>query len=258
MNNMNLFSEEHRDVVDVNLATLEIGYRICERLRIKITQLSDEKAKEIATNLGSQYVNYCKTILPESLARITDVSTSVVPIKFILFVMKAMNYSKPFVSEVLFLRDTVLEYNIQIRLFCGVNFDTLSDVCENNVPFYVSDYTYYCNSFIQLISAEKLVDRPEKDLGQSLSLITKKIPTVFSAGYLYRSEYENMDANEDLLMLPERLEKRYRETLGALSINDYVGCCGDSITMATFPESLDTYTELAALKRKVLEDRVMS
>lgn len=49
------------------------------------------------------------------------------------------------------------------------------------------------------------------------------------------------------MYLPEKLRDRYKEIMGAVDINDSVGCCEDAIVMATFPKDLEPWPNLQKL-----------
>ena len=98
---MGLFNET-KSIVREDLIALEIGYGILERLHIQ-AEYSEEKA--LALSLGEQYVAYCISVPSGVPARISDVSTIVVPLKFVEFVMTKMKCDIPFGSNVLILRD---------------------------------------------------------------------------------------------------------------------------------------------------------
>ena len=113
MQKMSLFNET-KSIVREDLIALEIGYGILERLHIQVEYF---KEKELALNLGEQYVEYCKLVSPGVPARISDVSTIVVSLKFVEFVMTKMKCDIPFGSNVLILRDFLDQYNIKLELY---------------------------------------------------------------------------------------------------------------------------------------------
>ena len=244
-------SNEAKSIVRQDLIPLEIGYGILERLHIQV-EYSEEKA--LALSLGEQYVDYCKAVSPEAPARISDVSTIVVPLKFVEFVMTKMKCNIPFGSNVLILRDFLDQYNIKLELYRGMTYTLYDEVYREHTPLYVGDFISYCDSFIHICSVEKTTDDCKQNVGQLLSYILDRVPTVFSAGYMYRSEYDLIDEDSNLLYLPEKLRDRYKETMGAVDINSVVGCCEDAITMATFPKDLERYPGLKRLKERLNDE----
>lgn len=250
MNEMSLFNEA-KSVVREDLVPLEIGYKILERLHIQV-EYSEEKT--LALNLGEQYVNYCRSNELEEPARISDVSTIVVPLKFVEFVMTKMKCDIPFGSNVLILRDFLDQYNIKLELYRGMTYTLYDEAYREHTPLYVGDFISYCDSFIHICSVEKTTDDCKQNVGQLLSYILDRVPTVFSAGYMYRSEYDLINEDSNLLYLPEKLRDRYKETIGAVDINSVVGCCEDAITMATFPKDLERYPGLKRLKERLNDE----
>ena len=244
-------SNEAKSIVRQDLIPLEIGYGILERLHIQV-EYSEEKA--LALSLGEQYVDYCKAVSSEAPARISDVSTIVVPLKFVEFVMTKMKCNIPFGSNVLILRDFLDQYNIKLELYRGMTYTLYDEVYREHAPLYVGDFISYCDSFIHICSVEKTTDDCKQNVGQLLSYILDRVPTVFSAGYMYRSEYDLIDEDSNLLYLPEKLRDRYKETMGAVDINSVVGCCEDAITMATFPKDLERYPGLKRLKERLNDE----
>ena len=244
LQNMSL-SNETKITVRQDLVPLEIGYRILERLHIQV-EYSEEKA--LALNLGEQYVAYCKSVSPGVPARISDVSTIVVPLKFVEFVMTKMKCDIPFGSNVLILRDFLDQYNIKLELYRGTSYALYDEAYREHTPLYVGDFISYCDSFIHICSVEKTTDVCKQNVGQLLSTVLERVPTVFSAGYVYRSEYDLINDDSNLLHLPEKLRDRYKEIMGAVDINDSVGCCEDAIVMATFPKDLERYPGLKRLR----------
>lgn len=247
LQNVSLFNEA-KSVVREDLVPLEIGYKILERLHIQV-EYSEEKT--LALNLGEQYVNYCRSNELEEPARISDVSTIVVPLKFVEFVMTKMKCDIPFGSNVLILRDFLDQYNIKLELYRGMTYTLYDEAYREHTPLYVGDFISYCDSFIHICSVEKTTDDCKQNVGQLLSYILDRVPTVFSAGYMYRSEYDLINEDSNLLYLPEKLRDRYKETMGAVDINSVVGCCEDAITMATFPKDLERYPGLKRLKERL-------
>lgn len=243
MQKMGLFNEA-KSVVREDLVPLEIGYGILERLHIHV-EYSEEKA--LALNLGEQYVDYCKSVSPGVSARISDVSTVVVPLKFVEFVMTKMKCDIPFGSNVLILRDFLDQYNIKLELYRGTNYTLYEEAYREHTPLYVGDFISYCDSFIHICSVEKTTDVCKQNVGQLLSPVLERVPTVFSAGYMYRSEYDCINEDSNLLYLPEKLRDRYKDIMGAVDINDSVGCCEDAIVMATFPKDLEPWPNLQKL-----------
>lgn len=241
-------SNETKSIVREDLIALEIGYGILERLHIQV-EYSEEKA--LALNLGEQYVAYCKSVSPGVSARISDVSTIVVPLKFVEFVMTKMKCDIPFGSNVLILRDFLDQYNIKLELYRGMTYTLYDEAYREHTSLYVGDFISYCDSFIHICSVEKTTDDCKQNVGQLLSYILDRVPTVFSAGYMYRSEYDLINEDSNLLYLPEKLRDRYKETMGAVDINSVVGCCEDAITMATFPKDLERYPGLKRLKERL-------
>lgn len=244
MQEMSLFNEA-KSVVREDLVPLEIGYKILERLHIQV-EYSEEKT--LALNLGEQYVNYCRSNELEEPARISDVSTIVVPLKFVEFVMTKMKCDIPFGSNVLILRDFLDQYNIKLELYRGTSYALYDEAYREHTPLYVGDFISYCDSFIHICSVEKTTDDCKHNVGQLLSYILERVPTVFSAGYMYRSEYDCINEDSNLLYLPEKLRDKYKEIMGAVDINDSVGCCEDAIVMATFPKDLERYPGLKRLR----------
>ena len=249
MQKMNLF-DETKSITRQDLVPLEIGYRILERLHIQV-EYSEERA--LALSLGEQYVAYCKSVSSGVQARISDVSTIVVPLKFVEFVMTKMKCDIPFGSNVLILRDFLDQYNIKLELYRGTSYALYDEAYREHTPLYVGDFISYCDSFIHICSVEKTTDDCKQNVGQLLSYILDRVPTVFSAGYMYRSEYDLINEDSNLLYLPEKLRDRYKEIMGAVDINSVVGCCEDAITMATFPKDLERYPGLKRL-REHLDD----
>lgn len=243
LQNMSL-SNETKSVVRQDLIPLEIGYGILERLHIQV-EYSEEKT--LALSLGEQYVDYCKAVSPEAPARISDVSTVIVPLKFVEFVMTKMKCDIPFGSNVLILRDFLDQYNIKLELYRGTSYALYDEAYKEHTPLYVGDFISYCDSFIHICSVEKTTDDCKQNVGQLLSPVLERVPTVFSAGYMYRSEYDCINEDSNLLYLPEKLRDRYKETMGAVDINDSVGCCEDAIVMATFPKDLEPWPNLQKL-----------
>ena len=250
LQNVSLFNEA-KSVVREDLVPLEIGYKILERLHIQV-EYSEEKT--LALNLGEQYVNYCRSNELEEPARISDVSTIVVPLKFVEFVMTKMKCDIPFGSNVLILRDFLDQYNIKLELYRGTSYALYDEAYREHTPLYVGDFISYCDSFIHICSVEKTTDDCKHNVGQLLSYILERVPTVFSAGYMYRSEYDCINEDSNLLYLPEKLRDRYKETMGAVDINSVVGCCEDAITMATFPKYLERYPGLRRLKEHLKDE----
>lgn len=250
LQNMSPFNEA-KSVVREDLVPLEIGYKILERLHIQV-EYSEEKT--LALNLGEQYVNYCRSNELEEPARISDVSTIVVPLKFVEFVMTKMKCNIPFGSNVLILRDFLDQYNIKLELYRGTTYTLYDEAYREHTPLYVGDFISYCDSFIHICSVEKTTDDCKQNVGQLLSYILDRVPTVFSAGYMYRSEYDCINEDSNLLFLPEKLRDRYKEIMGAVDINDSVGCCEDAITMATFPKDLERYSGLKRLKERLNDE----
>ena len=250
LQNVSLFNEA-KSVVREDLVPLEIGYKILERLHIQV-EYSEEKT--LALNLGEQYVNYCRSNELEEPARISDVSTIVVPLKFVEFVMTKMKCDIPFGSNVLILRDFLDQYNIKLELYRGMTYTLYDEAYREHTPLYVGDFISYCDSFIHICSVEKTTDDCKQNVGQLLSYILDRVPTVFSAGYMYRSEYDLINEDSNLLYLPEKLRDRYKETMGAVDINSVVGCCEDAITMATFPKDLERYPGLKRLKERLNDE----
>ena len=249
LQNMSL-SNETKITVRQDLVPLELGYGILERLHIQV-EYSEERA--LALSLGEQYVAYCKSVSPGVPARISDVSTIVVPLKCVEFVMTKMKCDIPFGSNVLILRDFLDQYNIKLELYRGTSYALYDEAYREHTPLYVGDFISYCDSFIHICSVEKTTDDCKQNVGQLLSYILDRVPTVFSAGYMYRSEYDLINEDSNLLYLPEKLRDRYKEIMGAVDINSVVGCCEDAITMATFPKDLERYPGLKRL-REHLDD----
>ena len=250
LQNVSLFNEA-KSTTRQDLVPLEIGYRILERLHIQV-EYSEEK--ELALNLGEQYVEYCKLVSSGEPARISDVSTIVVPLKFVEFVMIKMKCDIPFGSNVLILRDFLDQYNIKLELYRGMSYALYDEAYREHSPLYVGDFISFCNDFIHICSVEKTTDVCKQNVGQLLSTVLERVPTVFSAGYMYRSEYDLINDDSNLLYLPEKLRDRYKETMGAVDINSVVGCCEDAITMATFPKDLERYPGLKRLKERLNDE----
>ena len=61
-----------------------------------------------------------------------------------------------------------------------------------------------------------------RDIISNKSMILDRVPTVFSAGYMYRSEYDLIDEDSNLLYLPEKLRDRYKETIPILLLRNEV------------------------------------
>lgn len=247
---MGLFNET-KSIVREDLIALEIGYGILERLHIQ-AEYSEEKA--LALSLGEQYVAYCISVPSGVPARISDVSTIVVPLKFVEFVMTKMKCDIPFGSNVLILRDFLDQYNIKLELYRGTDYALYEEAYREHTPLYVGDFISFCNDFIHICSVEKTTDVCKQNVGQLLSTVLEKVPTVFSAGYMYRSEYDCINEDSNLLFLPEKLRDRYKEIMGAVDINSVVGCCEDAITMATFPKDLERYPGLKRLKERLNDE----
>lgn len=218
-----------------------------KRLTTTHIQVKYSEEKTLALNLGEQYVNYCRSNELEEPARISDVSTIVVPLKFVEFVMTKMKCDIPFGSNVLILRDFLDQYNIKLELYRGMTYTLYDEAYREHTPLYVGDFISYCDSFIHICSVEKTTDDCKQNVGQLLSYILDRVPTVFSAGYMYRSEYDCINEDSNLLYLPEKLRDRYKEIMGAVDINDSVGCCEDAIVMATFPKDLEPWPNLQKL-----------
>lgn len=250
LQNVSLFNEA-KSTIRQDLVPLEIGYRILERLHIQV-EYSEEK--ELALNLGEQYVEYCTLVSSGVPARISDVSTVVVPLKFVEFVMTKMKCDIPFGSNVLILRDFLDQYNIKLELYRGTDYALYEEAYREHTPLYVGDFISFCNDFIHICSVEKTTDVCKQNVGQLLSTVLEKVPTVFSAGYMYRSEYDCINEDSNLLFLPEKLRDRYKEIMGAVDINSVVGCCEDAITMATFPKDLERYPGLKRLKERLNDE----
>ena len=244
LQNVSLFNEA-KSTIRQDLVPLEIGYGILERLHIQV-EYSEEKA--LALSLGEQYVAYCKSVSSGVPARISDVSTVVVPLKFVEFVMTKMKCDIAFGSNVLILRDFLDQYNIKLELYRGTDYALYEEAYREHTPLYVGDFISFCNDFIHICSVEKTTDVCKQNVGQLLSTVLEKVPTVFSAGYMYRSEYDCINEDSNLLFLPEKLRDKYKEIMGAVDINDSVGCCEDAIVMATFPKDLERYPGLKRLR----------
>lgn len=250
LQNVSLFNEA-KSTIRQDLVPLEIGYGILERLHIQV-EYSEEKA--LALSLGEQYVAYCKSVSSGVPARISDVSTVVVPLKFVEFVMTKMKCDIAFGSNVLILRDFLDQYNIKLELYRGTDYALYEEAYREHTPLYVGDFISFCNDFIHICSVEKTTDVCKQNVGQLLSTVLEKVPTVFSAGYMYRSEYDCINEDSNLLFLPEKLRDKYKEIMGAVDINDSVGCCEDAIVMATFPKDLERYPGLKRLKERLNDE----
>lgn len=168
--------------------------------------------------------------------------------------MTKMKCDIPFGSNVLILRDFVDQYNIKLELYSGMTYTLYDEAYREHTPLYVGDFISYCDSFIHICSIERTTDDCKQNVGQLLSTVLERVPMVFSAGYMYRSEYDLINEDSNLLYLPEKLRDRYKETMGAVDINSVVGCCEDAITMATFPKDLERYSGLKRLKERLNDE----
>ena len=209
-----------------NYVVMEIGERLCKLLNITCRDQAEQR------QLGTDFCDLINTEPRYALAILGSGRLSVEYVKAIMKITRRFSY----ISNIIALRDSQ-GYEMCIRIFTNVSYELARNA---NECYTITDFAAYSNCFIHLTRIEKV------DASYSLGSVRKILdslgatrPIIFEAGYLYKSQYDEMYSADLWLDLPEKLCRIYEDKLHAININHVVGNNEESIAMLFISQEYD-------------------